>query len=108
MAQFDVHRAPGRLRQDVPYVVVVQSGYYSATPNRLVIPLVRAEPLGSIRPPTHLPRFEIEGRDVILDPLRLQPVPRAVLGPVVASLADDNSAVAIITAIDEVISRSYG
>jgi toxin CcdB len=108
MAQFDVHRNPGRSRAAVPYVVVIQSAWFDATPSRLVAPLLLASAVGDLRPPPHMPRFEIEGRGVVLDALQCQPIPRHLLGTPIASLADDDSAVRIIAAIDDVISRSHG
>jgi toxin CcdB len=108
MPQFDIHRNPGRGKADIPYVVVVQSAYYDRQRTRLVAPLVINDGAVEWRYPGRMPHFIVEGRRVVLDPLLMQAVPSTSLGPVVASLADDNSAVAIITAIDEVISRSYG
>ena len=49
-----------------------------------------------------------EGKAVILDPLQIVPIRRSSLGRHVASLADDVSSGAIITAIDAVITRAYG
>lgn len=108
MAQFDVHRNPGRGGDDIPFVVVVQSARYDQARTRLVAPLVAADGDDLRRYPRSVPRFEIEGRRVVIDALLMQPVPRSALGPAIASLADDNSAVAIIGAIDDVISRGYG
>jgi toxin CcdB len=108
MAQFDVHLNPGRSKAAVPYLVVIQSAWFDAAPSRLVAPLLLAAAVNDLRPPPHMPRFEIDGRPMLLDPLQCQPVPRHLLGPPIASLADDNSAAAIVAAIDEIISRSHG
>jgi toxin CcdB len=108
MAQFDVHRNPGRSRGAIPYLLVLQSAYFDDTPNRLVAPLLLGGAARDLRPPAHLPRFTVEDREVIMDALQLQPVPRTLLGPAIATLADDDSAIRIITAVDEVISRGYG
>jgi hypothetical protein len=74
----------------------------------LVAPLVVSEGGTEWRYPARMPHFTVEGRRVVLDPLPIQAVPRGVLGPAIASLADDNHAVAIMTAVDEVIARGYG
>ncbi|MBP0465072.1 CcdB family protein [Roseomonas sp. PWR1] len=108
MAQFDVHRNPGRLKDAIPFVVIVQSRRFDAHARRLVAPLLAADAAGADRYPDLAPRFTIEGRGVVLDPLQLQTVPREVLGPRVASLAADAHAARIIAAIDAVLSTSAG
>jgi toxin CcdB len=108
MAQFDVHRNPGRNRAAIPFVVVVQSASFDHAATRLVAPLVVSGADEPWRYPARLPRFMIEGQTLALDPLLLQAVPRAALGPVVASLANEDDAFAIITAIDQVLSRTGG
>jgi len=108
VAQFDVHRNPGRNRGEIPYIVVVQSARFARHPGRLALPLVTAAdtPDSDLRDLS--PQFRVEGVLVRLDPLQAQTVPAARLGPVVASLADDDSAIRIINAIDLVISRAWG
>lgn len=107
MAQFDVHATAGRNVAGTPYVVVVQSARYDRRPGRVVIPLVTL-PADNTGDPDLIPRFEIEGRTVFLNPLRMLTVPTRALGPRVASLADDSAGTAIIKAIDAVITRAYG
>ncbi len=53
-----------------------------------------------------MPRFDIEGRLVILDPLQCQAAPRHLPNDPVASLADE-SATRIIVAMDEVLTRAH-
>jgi len=114
LAQFDVHRNPGRrTRNTIPFVVIVQSRIFDrAEPLRLVGPLYRANPLAGAHSNAWgselAPRFDILGAVVVLYPLGLTQVPAAELGDAVASLADDESAGRIIAAIDRVISRAYG
>lgn len=108
MAQFDVHRNPGRHRDAIPFVVVVQSRRFDGHARRLVAPLLAATPLEAGRYPELAPRFVVDGQRVILDPLQLQTVPRDILGPVVASLAGDTDSSRIIAAIDVVLSTSAG
>jgi hypothetical protein len=108
MAQFDVLRSPVRGRPDAPFVVIIQSAWFDNTPDRLVAPMLMAEAARDLNPPRHMPRFRVAEQWVMVDTLQIRPVPRQRLGPVITSLADDNSAVEIITAIDHVISRSRG
>jgi toxin CcdB len=108
MAQFDVHRNPGRHRDAIPFVVVVQSGRFDGHERRLVAPLLAASLPEADRFPELAPRFVVDGQRVILDPLQLQTVPRDVLGPAIASLAADADAARIIAAIDVVLSTSAG
>ena len=51
MAQFDVHRNPGRQRDSIPYVVIVQSTLYVNYRRRVVVPLVNKSSLGKIANP---------------------------------------------------------
>jgi toxin CcdB len=107
MAQFDVHLNVGRNRAEVPYVVVVQSSRLDGLPTRVVVPLVVPKPPYR-REPRLAPTLTVEGREVVVHAWEIQTIPRNVLGPLVASLADDPSAEAIIGALDEVVSRAYG
>jgi toxin CcdB len=107
MAQFDVHRTTGRNTAGTPYVVVVQSARYDRRGRRVVIPLVILPP-GNDGDQNLTPGFQIEGREVFLDALRILTVDAATLGQLVTSLADDASSGRIINAIDSVITRAYG
>jgi toxin CcdB len=107
MAQFDVHANTGQNRAHIPYVVVIQSRRFDEARTRLVAAL-RTAPRGTVADPGITPRFRIEGRSVLLDPLQIVAIRRSVLGRLVASLADDASSSAIINAIDAVITRAYG
>jgi toxin CcdB len=108
MRQFDVHRAPGRPRADVPFVVVLRSRTVADHPRRLVAPLPATAAGVDAMFPRIAPRFDIEGQHVVLDVFQLQSVPRSVLGRPVASLADDDSALRIIDALDLLVTRAYG
>lgn len=48
MAQFDVHRNSGKHRDDIPFVVVVQSTQFDSYRRRVVVPLVRTAAIGEI------------------------------------------------------------
>lgn len=103
MSQFDVHRNPGRSREQVPYVVVVQSASFARHNRRIVVPLPLAGnfPLSIINP-----TFIIENRQVILDTLDIVSVDTTRLGEKIASLAAEGDR--IIAALDEVFSRAWG
>jgi len=103
MPQFDICRNPGRSRDGFPYFVIIQSGEFEQTTRRLVVPLTR-QVAGY---PGIAPSFVIEGVTVVADVLLLFAIPRDRLGPVIGSLADDDSASAIINAVDRVISHVY-
>jgi toxin CcdB len=64
MAQFDVHRNTGRLRDTIPFVVIVQSS-----------------------------QFDIRNVRVRLHPLDVVSIPVDALGERVASLADSGDAI---------------
>ena len=55
-----------------------------------------------------MPHFTTEGRRIVLEPLLMQAVPRTVPSPVIPSVTNGDSAVAITTAINEVIPGGYG
>lgn len=105
MAQFDVHRNIGRLRDTVPFVVVVQSSQFDDYRRRVVVPLVKANTIGTPVLRVLNPMFKIEDVAVILHPLDLVSVATDQLGERVGSLAPEGDA--ILTAIDEVLTRTW-
>jgi toxin CcdB len=104
MAQFDVHRNLGAHRQDIPFVVNVQSQRLDVYRRRLVVPLVRATAVQSAEPNLN-PRFEIESVPVVLHPLEMVSVAVERLGERVGTLADEGDR--ILAALDIVISRAW-
>ena len=109
MAQFDVHRNKGVLRDSIPYVVVVQSGQFDRYRRRVVVPLVRqtllpqeASTVGARMNPT----FVVEGVRVVLHPLDIVSVALDQLGEVVGSLRPEGQVIA--DALDELLTRSWG
>jgi hypothetical protein len=48
MTQFDVYRNPGRHRDSIPFVVVVQSSLYDDYRRRVVVPLVDKSSIGKV------------------------------------------------------------
>lgn len=109
MAQFDVHRNTGPLRESIPFVVIVQSSLYEAYRRRVVVPLVRRSvlPRKAASAGTRLnPVFRIAGMDVVLHPLDMVSVALDQLGERVSSLAERGQD--ITEALDELLSLSWG
>lgn len=109
MAQFDVHRNKGPLRDSIPFVVLVQSSLFDRYRRRMVVPLVRrsalpgqAATVGSRMNPV----FQVEGLEVVLHPLDMVSVAVDQLGEHVASLAEQGQAIA--DALDELLTRTWG
>jgi toxin CcdB len=109
MAQFDVHRNKGALRDSIPFVVLVQSAQFDRYRRRVVVPLVRQAVLPRDTPTVGIrmnPVFEIEGVRVVLHPLDMVSVALDQLGEVVGSLKQEGPAIA--DALDELLTRSWG
>ncbi len=103
MAQFDVHRNPGRHHERIPFVVIVQSSLYDAYRRRVVVPLVSKSSLGKIANSRFNPTFRIKGQSVVLHPLEVVSVATKDLGELVGSLEEHSEAV--IGALDELLTR---
>jgi toxin CcdB len=103
MAQFDVHRNPGRHRDSIPFVVIVQSSLYDDYRRRVVVPLVNKSSLGKVTNPRFNPTFRIKGQLVVLHPLEIVSVANENLGELVDSLKEDGDT--IIAALDELLTR---
>lgn len=103
MAQFDVHRNPGRHRDSIPFVVIVQSSLYDDYRRRVVVPLVNKSSLGKIANARFNPTFRIKGQSVVLHPLEIVSVARENLGELVGSLEEKGDE--IISALDELLTR---
>ena len=99
MAQFDVYRNPNAAtRERMPYLLDVQSDLLNALATRIVVPLCRPEVLSG-KPAERLnPAFEIEGAKLLMLTPELAGVPRKALGPRVANLAAERTA--IVAALD--------
>ena len=109
MAQFDVHRNNGALKDAIPYVVVVQSSLFDGYRRRMVVPLVRrtAMPATASAAGSRMnPEFLIEETQVVLHPLDMVSVAMDQLGAHVTSLSASGQAIA--DALDELLTRSWG
>jgi toxin CcdB len=105
MAQFDVHRNSGKLKETIPFVVVVQSAQFDNYRRRVVVPLVRATTIGKVDYPAFNPTFKIRGTSVVLHPLEIVSIPVDQLGERVGSLSNDSQL--IIAALDELLTRAW-
>jgi len=103
MAQFDVHHNPGRHRDSIPFVVVVQSSLYDSYRRRVVVPLVNKGSIGKVANPRFNPTFRINGQSVVLHPMEMVSVANEDLGDFVESLEEEGDA--IIAALDELLTR---
>lgn len=109
MAQFDVHRNKGPLRESIPLVVLVQSAQFDRYRRRVVVPLVRRSVMATDTPSVGSrmnPVFTVAGMAVVLHPLDMVSVALDQLGERVGSLADEGAAIA--DALDELLTRSWG
>lgn len=109
MAQFDVHRNQGALRDSIPFVVVVQSAQFDRYRRRVVVPLVRQTLLPRGTPTVGArmnPVFVVDGVRVVLHSLDMVSVALDQLGEVVGSLAQEGQIIA--DALDELLTRSWG
>ena len=104
MAQVDVVRNPGRERDAIPFVVVLQNARYDRGA-RFVAPLVLSKLINIVE---HYlaPHFLIHGVEVVLDVFNLATLPANKLGMPVASLADEESRAKLIRALDEFLSQA--
>ncbi|MEI8326950.1 MAG: CcdB family protein [Betaproteobacteria bacterium] len=109
MAQFDVYRNKGALRESIPFVVVVQSAQFDRYRRRMVVPMVRQTLLPRDTPTVGArmnPVFVIDGVRVVLHPLDMVSVALDQLGEMVGSLEQQGQIIA--DALDELLTRSWG
>jgi len=108
MAQFDVHRNKGLLRESIPFVVLVQSSQFDRYRRRVVVPLVRRSALPRDTPTVGSrmnPVFKVKGHDVVLHPLDMVSVATDQLGEHIGSLTAQGQAIS--DALDELLTRSW-
>jgi toxin CcdB len=105
VAQFDVHRNTGKHKDNIPFVVVVQSSQFDNYRRRVVVPLVRKSALGKISHSSFNPTFKILGTQVVLHPLEIVSIPTDKLGEMIESLSDESQK--IIAALDELLTRAW-
>lgn len=105
MAQFDVHRNPGKQRDSIPFVVIVQSSRFDTYRRRVVVPLVKQSALGALGHTDLNPCFTIAGETVVLHPLEIVSVAQENLGEFVVSLA--HAGEQITQALDVLLTRAW-
>ena len=94
MARFDVYTNPGTHARTTPYLLDVQSNLLDAADSRMVIPLRSLEHFAKVPLPSALaPVFTIEGREVLLETLKMGAVPVRILKSPVASLTAEQARV---------------
>lgn len=103
MAQWDVFVNPSpRMRELIPYLVVLQSDLLSALNTRLVAPLARNAPLSPGMPARLMPHLQVGEEDLVLLPHEAAPIDARSLRQPIGSLRDQ--AHRIIDALDTVVS----
>lgn len=106
MAQFDLHKNRGPLKNSIPYVVVVQSSLYDGYRRRVVVPLVRRSALPAGIAGTRMnPSFKVRGAVLVLHPLDMVSVACDQLGEYAGSLTEHGQEIA--DALDELLTRSW-
>ena len=103
MAQWDVYPNPSpRMREVLPYVVVLQSDLLSGLGTRLVAPLARHLPTRPGITSRLSPALDVRGESVTLVAQECAPLDARVLHDAVASLRDQSHL--IVDALDAVVS----
>ena len=103
MAQWDVYVNPStRSREDIPYLVDLQSNLLDALPSRLVAPLARTRLALEGVPRALCPLFNIDGTSVVLLPHEAGSIEARLLKRRTASLL--TQAHDVIAALDALVS----
>ena len=90
MARFDVYANPGKdKRDDVPFLLDVQSDLLGELGSRVVVPLRRMDRFAATVLPSNLaPTFEIKGVRCFMETPKLAAVPAKILKAPLSSLAE--------------------
>ena len=103
MAQWDVYLNPSpRMREEIPFLVDLQSDLLSALESRFVAPLARSRIAGGSLPRRLCPTFDIDGMTVMLLPHEAGPIDTRLLKRPVTTLRP--RAHELTDALDAVIS----
>jgi toxin CcdB len=103
MAQWDVYENPSaRVREEIPYLLDIQSGLLSGLRTRFVVPLAAQAVQPAGLPRRLIPTFEIGGRSLRLVPHEAGVIDAALLRKPVATLRAERSR--ITDAMDAVTS----
>lgn len=102
MAQWDVYANPStKLRDEIPFLVDVQSDLLSGLALRLVMPLAVTRVAATALPRKLCPAFLVAGAPVVLLPQEAGPIPARLLKRPVTSLRAESHT--IVAALDAVI-----
>ena len=103
MAQWDVYRNPStRLRDEIPFLVDLQSDLLSGLDTRFVAPMARSRVATTALPRRLCPSFTVDGVQVVLLPQEAGAVDARLLkGRVVSLRAQAHE---IVDALDAVVS----
>lgn len=105
MARFDVYRNVGRIANEIPYFLDVQSSFIDDIETRVVIPLARAPKLiRPLRPRDLTPAFEIRGEVCVLSTPMIFSMPTHGLRSKVTSLKSESQR---ITASLDILFQGY-
>ena len=103
MAQWDVYENPStRLRDQIPFLVDLQSDLLSGLDTRFVAPLARSRIASAALPRRLCPTFTVDGGPVVLLPQESGPIDARLLKRRVMSLRAH--AHEIVDALDAVVS----
>jgi toxin CcdB len=103
MPQWDVFVNPSpRLRDELPYVVLLQSDLLSSLATRWVAPLARDVIKRRGLPPRMSPSFDVRGEAFLLVPQEAAAIDAKLLKRAIANLAAESHR--IVDALDAVIS----
>lgn len=98
-----MHRNTGKHRDDIPYVVLVQSSLYDSYRRWVVVPLVRKSALGKIGNPRFNSPFKIENAHAILHPLEIVSALNEQVAEFVVPLSRKGNR--IMDALDELLTK---
>jgi len=102
MAQWDVYPNPAASsRDEVPFVIDVQSDLLRQLPTRFVVPLASSRRRQLGLPLRLVPAFELQGRSLHLLPQEAGAIPARLLRGVVANVREE--AHRIVDALDTVV-----
>lgn len=102
MAQWDVYANPSTLRDEVPFLVDVQSDLLSGLAMRLVMPLAVTRVAATALPRGLCPAFVVAGVPVVLLPQEAGAIASALLKRPLMSLRAESHL--LVAALDAVIS----
>jgi toxin CcdB len=103
VAQWDVYPNPSaRLRDEIPFLLDLQSDLLSGLGSRLVAPLARTRVASAALPRRLCPQFTVNGSQLVLLPQESGPIDARLLKRKVVSLRAH--AHEIVAALDAVIS----